>query len=236
MNYFLDTDFSKEQPVLNPEESKHALRSLRLKAGDELTVGDGKGNRYTCTLEGVDNNLAKLSIEDALEENPPANRLTVGIAPTKNPSRFEWFLEKATELGIWSILPITSQHSERPRINEKRARKIIHAASKQSQRFYLPKLMPLIQFKDIRTSEYDHVYLAHCNANYNRIDLLQLLKEPKGTTLILIGPEGDFSVDEIKTLQEKKVLGVSLGKNRLRTETAGVYAAAIYSSSIHLMP
>ena len=236
MNYFLDTGFSKEQPILNPEESKHALRSLRLTAGDELTVGDGKGHRYRCILTGVDNNLAKLSIEDALEETPPANKLTIGIAPTKTPSRFEWFLEKATELGIWSIIPIISQHSERPRINDKRARKIIHAASKQSQRFYIPELLPLIKLKDIRLSEYDHVYLAHCNAGYNRSDLMQLLKDSEGTTLILIGPEGDFSVDEIETLQKNKALDVSLGKNRLRTETAGVYAAAIYSSSIHLMP
>lgn len=233
MNYFLDSEFSEKQPTLSAQESKHALRSLRLKVDDELMVGDGNGTRYRCSLAGIEDNQARLNILEIFRENSPENRLTVAIAPTKNPSRFEWFLEKGTEMGIWEIIPIRSQHSERPRVNVKRAHKIIHAASKQSQRFFIPKLQELSKLKDLSNSQYDHCFIAHCDSNFKRRNLANALNELRGSILVLIGPEGDFSPEEIARMQEEKVIGVSLGTNRLRTETAGVFVAAIYSSSIH---
>jgi len=230
MNYFLDTNFSELNPILNAEESKHALRSLRLRIGDELIVGNGNGHRYICSLDTVDGHLAHLKILEVIKQEAPSNQLTIAIAPTKNPSRFEWFLEKATEMGVWEILPISTRHSERTRINDKRAGKILHAASKQSQRFYIPRLQEVKKLDKINLVDYEHHFLAHCDENYERIDLVQLISKLKGRVLILIGPEGDFSPEEIQSLVEKGFTGVSLGKNRLRTETAGVYAAAIFSA------
>jgi len=233
MNYFLDTNFTEKQPILNAEESKHALRSLRLSVGDELIVGNGKGKRFRCSLAGIDDKLARLNILEVSQENSPEDRLSIAIAPTKNPSRFKWFLEKGTELGIWEVIPIICKHSERPRINEKRALKIIHAASKQSQRYFIPQMNGLTKLKDLHEPKFDHRFVAHCNPDYPRTQLAKELSQINGSVLVLIGPEGDFSQEEIDHLEEKGFVGVSLGKNRLRTETAGVYTAAIYSSSIH---
>ena len=232
MNYFLDTDFSAHNPVLNPEETKHAIRSLRLKTGDKLIVGNGCGIRYRCALKDSDGQQAQLDIISEERKDVPKNQLTIAIAPTKNPSRFEWFLEKATEMGVWEFQPLISQHSERPRINEKRASKIIHAAAKQSQRYFIPRLLPLTKLKKVDLEIYDHIFLAHCNSDFDRSDFKDQLQKSHGKTLVMIGPEGDFSEDEIKTLQENRATGVSLGNNRLRTETAGVFVAAIYSSML----
>lgn len=229
MNYFLDTNFSESNPILNADESKHALRVLRIKTGEELLVGNGKGLRYRCSLARIENNLAHLKIDEVLSQDSPKNQLTIGIAPTKNPSRFEWFLEKSTEMGIWEVIPLISQNSERTKINEKRANKIVHAATKQSQRFYLPRLMPLTKLKDLNTEPYDHCFIAHCNPEYNRQELARVLANAEGKVLVLIGPEGDFDPGEIEQLQDKGLHGVSLGTNRLRTETAGIYTAAIFS-------
>jgi len=230
MNYFLDTSFSELNPILNAEESKHALRSLRLRIGDELIVGNGNGLRYTCSLETVDGHLAHLKILELIKQEAPSNQLTIAIAPTKNPSRFEWFLEKATEMGIWEIIPLATQHSERSRINDKRAEKILRSASKQSQRFYIPRLREVKKLDKISFADYDHCLLAHCDSNFERRELVGISSQVKGRVLVLIGPEGDFSKEEIEKLNKLGFTGVSLGKNRLRTETAGVYAAAIFSA------
>lgn len=232
MNYFLDTKFSKQNAILSPEESKHALRSLRLRIGDELIVGDGNGLRYRCSLASVDDKLAHLNIQEILKKEPPTNQLTIALAPTKSPSRFEWFLEKATEMGIVKIIPLQTQNSERTRINAKRALKIVHSASKQSQRFFIPEISSLVKLADLETDNYDHCFLAHCAENFERTELIHALANVSGKILVLIGPEGDFSADEIKALIQKGFTGVSLGNNRLRTETAGVYTTAIFSAQV----
>jgi len=197
---------------------------------DELMVGDGNGTRYRCSLAGIEDNQARLNILEIFRENSPENRLTVAIAPTKNPSRFEYFLEKATEMGVWEIIPLKTQNSERPRINEKRSLKIVRAASKQSQRFYIPEIKDLIRLNDLDITAYDHHLIAHCDANFDRRELAHVISKIKGKIIMLIGPEGDFSPGEIKEMNDLGFKGVSLGKNRLRTETAGVFAAAIYSA------
>ncbi len=197
-----------------------------------MTVGDGKGLRYICNLESIDGSLAHLHIREILKKEPPENQLTIALAPTKSPSRFEWFLEKATEMGIWKIVPLQTQNSERPRINVKRAQKILIAASKQSQRFYIPQITPLEKIAAMETDEYDHHFLAHCEESYERIELFQALSNSAGKVLVLIGPEGDFTKEEIEVFTQNGFTGVSLGRNRLRTETAGVYAAAIFSAQV----
>lgn len=150
------------------------------------------------------------------------------MAPVKNTSRLEWFLEKATELGIGRFMPLRSERTERPRINASRTARITIAATKQSRRAFAPELLPLTDFAEAIFSEADLKLIAHCETDRNRVPLQVALQETKaGRVVILVGPEGDFSPAEIEAAAKAGFVEVSLGENRLRTETAGVYCAAI---------
>ena len=209
--------------ILSSEESKHTTKVLRKKYGDVLEFTDGKGNFYKAEITVADSRKCRLKIVSSEQKEKQHNyHLHIAIAPTKNMDRFEWFLEKATEIGIDEITPIICSRSERKVIKTQRCNRILLSAMKQSLKFHLPKLNEAISFQEFTNQNFEgRKYIAHCEKS----DKLELRKENAAErTLILIGPEGDFSTTEIEMALQNQFKAVSLGTSRLRTETAGIVA------------
>ncbi|WP_299534814.1 16S rRNA (uracil(1498)-N(3))-methyltransferase [Ulvibacterium sp.] len=226
-NPTLDTSVS--QFVLNQEESRHIVKVLRKKEGDILQITNGKGYLFQAKILLADLKKCSAEIVSTTKKHPKRYALHLAVAPTKNIDRFEWFLEKATEIGIDEITPILCKRSERKAIKRERLEKIIISAMKQSLQTYLPKLndpMPYENF--IESTPEGLLFIAHCE-NEEKLDLKRRVAPDKDIT-ILIGPEGDFSSSEIKQAYEKGFLPVSLGKNRLRTETAALVGCTIVTT------
>ena len=224
MNIFFISDQFTGSIVLNKEESRHCIKVLRLKKGDPILVMNGKGSIYKAVIDNPDSNACHVTILN--EESRQSNRsyhLTIAIAPTKNMDRFEWFLEKSTEIGIDRIVPIICQHSERKDLKTERLEKILISAIKQSGQLFLPELTQPILYKDfIRQSFNADKFIAHCDAGEKSGFKNSLIAGRN--VVILIGPEGDFDSAEIKLAMEQNFVPVSLGESRLRTETAGIVA------------
>ncbi|EAS18786.1 conserved hypothetical protein [Flavobacteria bacterium BBFL7] len=211
--------------TLDREESKHVFKVLRKNIGDIINITDGRGNLYHGTINHITSNRCDLDI--AFAEAYPTHDyyLHIAIAPTKMNDRMEWFLEKATEMGISRITPILSQHSERQKINLDRFNRIIVSAMKQSLQFHKPELDALTNFEDfINAKNVSDKFIAHCEDG-DKNHLKNLIHKGNSTT-VLIGPEGDFTPQEIEMALKNDFKPVSLGSTRLRTETAGVYTAA----------
>ena len=229
MHYFLDICFNPATGILNEEETRHAVKSLRVNVGDEILIGDGRGNRYRSSVTLIGKKEIIVAVLSTEKFHIPKPKLTIAIAPTKNPSRFEWFLEKATELGVYQIIPTETKRTERPRFKHDRAERIIHAATKQSMRAFTPILEQLTPIAKVLEMDTSLKLIAHCDENSERIHISDFSKQNvSNDILILIGPEGDFTPEEIAQAKESGFKAVALGENRLRTETAGVYAAAIF--------
>lgn len=210
---------------INNEEQQHIIKVLRMRDGEEISVTDGKGNlaKGTLVFEGKKVSLDIKEIQKNLPEFSP--KLQIAIAPTKNIDRIEFFLEKATEMGISEVTLIQTEKTERKILNIEKLRKQSIAASKQSLRFHFPIVNDLTKFSDfVKSLDPETTFVAHCNENLERINLKDINLKEKIT--FLIGPEGDFSEKEIQILAEKGIKAVSLGNQRLRTETAGVFIAA----------
>ena len=214
----------KDQIILSAEESKHATKVLRKKEGDILDFTDGKGYFYKAKITVADTRKCRLEIISSEQKEKQHNyHLHIAIAPTKNMDRFEWFLEKATEIGIDEITPIICSRSERKVIKTERCNRILLSAMKQSLKFHVPKLNEAISLNDFIKQDFEGTkYIAHCEEG-NKTELKEKKKEKR--TLILIGPEGDFSATEIEMVLQYQFKAVSLGTSRLRTETAGIIAA-----------
>ncbi len=197
--------------------------------GDELHITDGKGTMYRCKI--VDDNVKHCMvevIETQHEYEKLPYQLTIAIAPTKNIDRLEWFLEKATEVGITQIYPIECDHSERRQLKDDREQKVITSAVKQSLKAYHPILHPLTPARKLMAMPFDgDKFIAHCNNELGTREYLGKLIQKGGNTLILIGPEGDFSPEEITFALQNGFKAISLGRERLRTETAAVVATVI---------
>lgn len=211
---------------LTEEESNHCVRVMRKKEGDEILVTDGEGFFYHSTI--VDSNPRQCKIQiDSTEEVEKSwdFELTIAFAPTKNMDRIEWFVEKATEIGIDRFSPILTQNSERRILKLDRLNKVIISACKQSQKAFYPKLDELSNFKDFLTMDFDgQKYIAHCH-NSTRFPLSDKYVEG-GNVLILIGPEGDFTIEEVKLAEQYGFMSISLSPERLRTETAALFACS----------
>ena len=214
----------KDEIILSAEESKHATKVLRKKEGDILNFTDGKGYFYKAKITVAGTRKCRLKIISSEQKEKQHNyHLHIAIAPTKNMDRFEWFLEKATEIGIDEITPIICHHSERKAIKTERCNRILLSAMKQSLKFHLPKLNEAISLNDFIKQDFEGTkYIAHCEEG-NKTELKEKKKEKR--TLILIGPEGDFSPTEIEMALQNQFKAVSLGTSRMRTETAGIIAA-----------
>ena len=209
--------------VFDKEESKHIIKVLRKKEGDIMFVTNGLGFLFKTKIKLASDSKCSVEIISFEKKAPKKFKLHLAIAPTKMNERFEWFLEKATEIGIDEITPILCDHSERKIINTDRFKKIIESAMKQSLHYFIPKLNEPLLYKDFIKNRYKgQKFIAHCEETQKKGLKNELLLNENYT--ILIGPEGDFSEKEIKLAIENEFLAVSLGNTRLRTETAAIVA------------
>ncbi len=210
---------------LNREESNHILKVLRKKKDDRLFFTDGKGNVYSGVI--FDDNIKKCIVKiTGKSQYPKKDKSTIhiAVAPTKNINRTEWFVEKATEIGIDEITPLLCEHSERKHMNRSRTEKVMIAAMKQSLKFWLPKLNPVISFREfIAKPVSGQKFIAWLDPE-NKTTLLKKAYIPGNDATILIGPEGDFSLPEVEQAISAGYIPISLGENRLRTETAALVA------------
>lgn len=217
--------------LLPEEESLHATKVLRLQAGDEITLLDGKGGLYRAEITLP--HAKRCGYNIITEQQSGTGRhyqLHVAIAPTKNMERLEWFVEKAVEIGVDEITPIVCRYSERKQVKPERLEKILLSACKQSVQVVFPLLHSQTSFEEfIKSAKAECKAIAHCYPEAK--EDFRNLSATSGNILILIGPEGDFSPDEVKLAKEHGFKAVSLGDSRLRTETAGIMAcaAALYS-------
>lgn len=231
MNVFIAEITDANKVVLDKEASHHLVKVLRASLGDEVWVTNGKGTLVKGTVIEL---YAKKSIVEITERKEEyllrSAYLHLAIAPTKNIDRLSFFLEKATEIGVEEISLVLTHNSERKNINFDRLQKKVESAVKQSVRAYVPKLNPLRNIRallDLDLSSYTHLLMAHCESDLERSALRELPKEAK--VLVLIGPEGDFSKEEIKLFTSAGFKGVELGEARLRTETAALKVVAFFS-------
>lgn len=222
MHIFYTPDIESEKYTLSEEESKHCTRVLRLDVGSKLNLIDGRGGFYEAVVE--DSHPKRTVLKILSQERNYGKRkyyLHIAVAPTKNIERLEWFLEKATEIGIDEITPLICDRSERRDLKTERLNKVIVAAAKQSIKAYLPKLNEPVHFTDFVTGNTStQKFIAHCIPSRKKS-----IKEGfrlNSDYLVLVGPEGDFSSDEVDLALENKFIPVSLGDSRLRTETAAL--------------
>lgn len=207
------------------EESNHAIKVLRLGEGDEICLIDGRGMFHKAVISRAHHKRCGVEIlESYPEENPRSFRIHVAVAPTKNIDRIEWFAEKSTEIGIDAITMLKCRYSERKEVKTERLNKILISAMKQSLKATLPSLEGMTDFKKFVQQPFNgQKFIAHCYKDSERI-LLKQLYQPGENMLILIGPEGDFSEEEVELALANGFKPVSLGNSRLRTETAALVA------------
>ncbi len=204
-------------------ESKHMVKVLRKKVGDELQLANGKGLFLFATITDDNPKACKVEITKFKKIHPSRHTLHMVVAPTKMNDRYEWFLEKATEIGVHEITPILCDRSERKSIKVERFEKVIQSAMKQSFQAYLPIIHPLVTLQEfLERPQEGLLFIAHCE-DTERFELKRVIAPDRPTT-ILIGPEGDFAPNEIKMARNRGYIPVAMGTTRLRTETAAIVA------------
>jgi len=218
--------------VLSEATSHHCAQVLRMQAGVDLLLTDGKGSRVLARMLQPDRKRSRVQLVHQEQINPTLCRFSLGIAFTKNNSRNEWLLEKATELGISNIYPLLTQRSEKTTIKQERLQSILISAMLQSQQCFLPvlhSLTPLATLLDnIPKNEDIQRFIAYCGAE-EKVSYAQSLQAGK-SAIVLIGPEGDFMEEEVTLCRESGFIPVSLGSKRLRTETAGLYVCTLFNA------
>lgn len=225
MQLFYNPYIKKEDKhfIFDKEESKHIVKVLRKKESDIIHISNGLGYLFISEITIASDKKCEVKIIETQFFNPTNYQLHIAVAPTKINDRFEWFLEKATEIGIHEITPIICEHSERKVYKIDRAEKIIQSAMKQSLQYYLPKVNEPIRFNDFLEKDFEGIkYIAHCEEQ-DKKSFKNIIKTNE-KIVILIGPEGDFSLKEIQLALHKNFTPVTLGKTRLRTETAALVA------------
>lgn len=223
MQIFYTPDIAVRQE-LPEEEAGHCLRVLRLTEGDEVMLADGQGFFYRAVIRRAHHKHCEVEVIERWEQPKPWQfRLHIAVAPTKNMDRMEWFVEKATEIGIDAVTFLTCRFSERREVKTARLEKIMVSAMKQSQKATLPALSGMTDFKTFVTQPFDgRKFIAHCEEADKK--LLTQLYSPRENALVMIGPEGDFSPEEIALALREGFEPISLGASRLRTETAALVA------------
>jgi 16S rRNA (uracil1498-N3)-methyltransferase len=222
--YFYISSFEKDRAEIELDESnsRHISQVLRMGTGEELQLTDGKGNLLTAAIADANRKKCRVNIRSAQVLPPPERGVSIAISPLKNASRFEWFLEKATEIGVSEIIPLLCDRTERQHLRPDRLHNILVSALLQSQQAWLPVLRPLTAFELLLGRRDDRRLIAWLGENAAAPPVPD--RQP---TLILIGPEGDFTPAEAAAALHDGYLPVTLGRNRLRTETAGVVAATL---------
>jgi 16S rRNA (uracil1498-N3)-methyltransferase len=228
--FFCPTAVLNEYCSLDETESRHITNVLRKREGEELFVFDGKGKLFDSRIEAINKKEVTIHVVRLMEcadETRP--KLHIAIAPPKNIERFEWFVEKATEIGVNEITPLQCRHSERKDIRVDRIEKIVLGACKQSLKFTIPKINSMIRFEDFIGSKQlaqSQKYIAYCDEK--AIHLKHAYRSGFDAA-VLIGPEGDFAKEEVVLAEKNEFETVSLGKSRLRLETAGIFATSIFN-------
>ncbi|MDR2969424.1 MAG: 16S rRNA (uracil(1498)-N(3))-methyltransferase [Tannerellaceae bacterium] len=225
MQIFYTPDIS-DKNELPEEEAIHAIRVLRLSEGDPLLLTDGRGFFYKAVIIKANPKHCEIAVRETIKQSPLWNTdLHIAIAPTKNMERMEWFMEKSTEIGIDAVTCLLCRHSERKEVKTERLNKIMISAMKQSQKAYLPTLKGMMAFRDFITQPYDgRKFIAHCGVVGEERPLLKKIYKPGENVRIAIGPEGDFSAEEVGLAMEYGYEPVSLGESIFRTETAALVA------------
>jgi 16S rRNA (uracil1498-N3)-methyltransferase len=224
--FFFVEDLTNKQIILDEDTSKHMINVLRMQEGDEVLLTDGKGKRANASI--IDDNRKKCVVEiSSIEvEEKRKSKVAIGISLIKNVSRFEWFLEKATEIGVNEIIPLICVRTEKEKFRFDRMQHILISAMLQSQQCRLPVLIEPIEFKKAIELSFEQKFIAHCEETNKQSLSLQQLNNST-SQLLLIGPEGDFTHEEIETAMKNNFTPVTLGNTRLRTETAGIVAATL---------
>lgn len=244
--YIESYDSSSAIIILNEETSKHAVQVLRMKEGELLNLTDGKGNLFTAEITAANKRNCAVRINTLIFTPPAVRKISIAISLVKNATRFEWFLEKATEIGVSEIIPLLCERTERQHFRNDRMKGILVSAMLQSQQTWLPVLHQPKKFEDVfrltppsdgieetgvgsrqtGTADGAQKFIAHCEEG-NKQSIKQMMEDGASMYTILIGPEGDFTPNEIQLATENNFIPVTLGETRLRTETAGVVAASL---------
>lgn len=223
--FFIAENTDEQFITLSEETSKHVVQVLRMKQGEQLNLADGKGNLLLAEITDDHKKKCTVRILDKKHEVRKAKKVCIAISLLKNANRFEWFLEKATEIGVSEIIPLVCERTEKHQFKFDRMQNILIAAMLQSQQYWLPILHEATLFSNaIVTSEYEEKYIAHCEDEAKQAIAKN---EMHVSRQIFIGPEGDFSKHEIATAISSGFYPVTLGNTRLRTETAGIVAATL---------
>jgi len=236
--YFYEKNIHTPSHILSEETSKHCVQVLRMKEGERMQLTDGEGNLFTATIMHAEKKQCTVNVEDVKfrqpatgNQQPESIKISIAISLLKNPSRFEWFLEKVAEIGVSEIIPLICEHTEKERFRYERMNYILISAMLQSRQTWLCRLHHPEKFYDVISASFNGLKLiAHC-ADANKRGLTETVIE-NDRIIILIGPEGDFSKKEIESALEKNFLPVSLGNTRLRSETAGIVAAALLCNKL----
>jgi 16S rRNA (uracil1498-N3)-methyltransferase len=231
MNLFFSEKIEGEFAFFSEEESQHIRHALRKKSGDVIYFTDGKGHLYSGRLHR-ENKMLQVIIESKEKIPPAAVNLSLCIAPLKQPERLEWIVEKAVELGAGEVILIQTQHTERPNVKLERLKRLAIAAVKQSLQYYLPEIKPIKLFSDIIEQPFEGIKaIAWCGDTMSKQHLAKTI-DPKKSLRLLIGPEGDFSEEEVAQAIKADYRVVHLGHTRLRTETAAIYGTSIFKAAL----
>jgi 16S rRNA (uracil1498-N3)-methyltransferase len=225
VNLFYQPDILNGNYFLDVEESHHAVKVFRFREKDSIDITDGVGTLYSAVITKADSKKCEFEVVKKSKQSPRSFVIHIAIAPTKNMDRIEWFVEKAIEIGVDQISFVVCQKSERKTVNMDRIQKLAVSALKQSRQTWMPKIYSPVPFEEILTSNSDQKFIAYVDGQ--NPDQLKKITIPAQRYLVLIGPEGDFSKEELALAQQNNFRKVSLGPNRLRTETAGLVACQI---------
>jgi 16S rRNA (uracil1498-N3)-methyltransferase len=230
--YKEDITLAATDVLLDEATSKHIVQVLRMQNGEQLQLTNGKGVLFTCEIKDNNRKKCAVSVVQQSEINNPKSEIVIAISLLKNTTRFEWFLEKATEIGVTEIIPLLCDRTEKNAFKFERMQSILVSAMLQSQQCWLPVLNDPIKFTSlVNQVNHQQKFIAHCEDENNKVSLTGKLINESTNKLILIGPEGDFSAKEIELALQNNFIPVSLGNTRLRTETAGMVAAVLLSSN-----
>lgn len=226
--YKEDIISSTANVMLDEDTSKHVIQVLRMQNGEQLNLTDGKGNLYTTEIIDDHKKRCSVKIISTVQQPLSAKKISIAISLVKNSSRFEWFLEKATEIGVSDIIPLICERTEKQHFRFDRMKGILISAMLQSQQCWLPVLSEPVKFSKFISNEYaGQKFIAHCEDEDNKEPLTNKLISQSTDRVMLIGPEGDFTKQEIATALQHNFIPVALGNTRLRTETAGIVAATL---------